>query len=292
MLTLGEIGFGFMKASFHATDTNYETTVAALHTALEKGVRLFDTADIYAPSWNTFGHNELLLAEAMRSHPLGSEAIIATKGGITRKPKEVWGRNSSLDYLLRAVEASAGRLGVSKISIWQHHRLDPAMTLEAQLENLAALRERGLIENIGVSNYSRTQLLRAMEIVGPIATVQNQFSVAYRQDAEVISACEEHGIKFLPWSPSKGLHQGDAPGVVHELAAELNLSTYAIGIAWLKSLSHCVIPIPGVTRSESVLDALTGAALQLNQVTLDRINSKLGPSLGVDSELLADQPRI
>ena len=112
MLNLGTIGFGFMKASFFASDENRQSTVEALHTALDMGVRLFDTADIYAPTWDAFGHNELLAAEAMRTHPLGSQAIIATKAGITRKPGEVWGRNASLDYLLRAAEASAGRLGV------------------------------------------------------------------------------------------------------------------------------------------------------------------------------------
>ncbi|MEN9957730.1 MAG: hypothetical protein RIR46_1338, partial [Actinomycetota bacterium] len=154
MLNVGAIGFGCMKASFSASESNRQSTIEALHLALDMGVRLFDTADIYAPTWDTFGHNELLVAEAMRNHPLGSNSIIATKGGITRKPGEVWGRNASLDYLLRAAEASAGRLGVSRLSLWQHHRLDPNMPFEQQLENLAGLRQRGMIEHIGVSNYS------------------------------------------------------------------------------------------------------------------------------------------
>ena len=189
-----------MKASFNNPDAaTRESTIAALHTALDNGVTLFDTSDIYAPTWVTFGHNEILVAEAMRTHPLGKDAIIATKGGITRKPGEVWGRNSSLDYLLRAAEASAGRLGVEKISLWQHHRLDPNIAFETQLENLAGLKQRGIIDHIGVSNYSAKQLRRAVEVVGPIATVQNQLSLAYRQEMDVLAVCEEFGIKYLPW---------------------------------------------------------------------------------------------
>lgn len=291
MLSLGAIGFGFMKASFSASEQNRQSTIEALHTALDLGVRLFDTADIYAPSWDAFGHNELLVAEAMRTHPLGSQAIIATKGGITRKPGEVWGRNASLDYLLRAAEASAGRLGVSKISIWQHHRLDPNMPFEQQIENLAGLRQRGIIEHIGVSNYSAKQLRRALEIVGPIVSVQNQFSPVYRNESDVFEVCEAHGIAYLPWSPSKGLHAGNARIVIHEVADELGLSPYAVGVAWLRSLSSSIVPIPGVTRSDSVVDSIAGSKLVLETENLERINRGLPATLPMDSELLSDQPK-
>ncbi len=291
MLNLGTIGFGFMKASFFASDDNRQSTIEALHTALDMGVRLFDTADIYAPTWDAFGHNELLAAEAMRTHPLGSQAIIATKAGITRKPGEVWGRNASLDYLLRAAEASAGRLGVSKISLWQHHRLDPNMPFEQQLENLAGLRQRGIIENIGVSNYSAKQLRRALEIVGPIASIQNQFSPVYRNEADVFEVCEQNGITYLPWSPSKGLHAGNPRTIIHDVADELGQSPYAIGIAWLRGLSSSIVPLPGVTRTDSVVDSIAGAKLVLEAGAIERINRALPASLPMDSELLSDQPK-
>ena len=291
MLNLGAIGFGCMKASFSASEQNRQSTIEALHAALDLGVRLFDTADIYAPSWDTFGHNELLVAEAMRTHPLGAQAIIATKGGITRKPGEVWGRNASLDYLLRAAEASAGRLGVSKVAIWQHHRLDPNRPFEQQIENLAGLRQRGIIEHIGVSNYSAKQLLRTLEVVGPIVSVQNQFSPVYRNEADVFDECERNGIAYLPWSPSKGLHKADSRNVIHEVANELGQSPYAIGVAWLKSLSSAIVPIPGVTRVESVQDSILGSEISLSDEILNRLNSELPPSLPMDSELLSDQPK-
>ena len=274
-----------MKASFNNPDAaTRESTIAALHTALDNGVTLFDTSDIYAPSWHTFGHNEILVAEAMRTHPLGKGAIIATKGGITRKPGEVWGRNSSMDYLLRAAEASAGRLGVEKISLWQHHRLDPNIAFETQLENLAGLKQRGIIEHIGVSNYSAKQLRRAVEVAGPIATVQNQLSLAYRQEMDVLAVCDEFDIKYLPWSPMRGAHPHDASGELKSFAAEHGVSTFAIAVAWLRSLSPAVVPLPGVTRAESVLDAISGLGVQLHGEV------PLAQGLPMDAELLSDQP--
>jgi aryl-alcohol dehydrogenase-like predicted oxidoreductase len=275
-----------MKASFNQPDqATRQSTIKALHYALDHGVTLFDTADIYAPTWDAFGHNERLVAEAMSTHPLGKSAIIATKAGITRKPGEVWGRNASLDYLLRAVEASAGRLGVERIALWQHHRLDPNMPFEQQLENLAGLKQRGLIERIGVSNYSAVQLRRAIEVIGPIATVQNQLSLAYRQDLDVLEVCEQHGIKYLPWSPMIGAHPKDASAELKAYADAHGASTYAVAVAWLKSLSPAIVPLPGVTRVESVADAISGLTLELNGEV------PLSPTKPMDAELLSDQPK-
>jgi aryl-alcohol dehydrogenase-like predicted oxidoreductase len=288
----GSLGFGFMKASFGASEQNRESTIEALHEAMRQGVTLFDTADIYAPSWDTFGHNEELLAEAIRTFTGNTQNLfIATKGGITRKPGEVWSRNASLDYLLRAVEASAGRLNLSSIPLWQHHRLDPNMPFESQLENLAALKQRGLIENIGVSNYSARQLERAIEIIGDVASVQNQLNPAYRQELDVLKVCEANNIIYLPWSPTKGARQNDAQGIIKTIAAEKGASTYAVAIAWLRSLSNQLVPIPGVTRPESVLDSLSALKLDLTEEDLARINEGLEESAPMDAELLSDQPK-
>ena len=284
-LKISTLGFGCMKASFGSTPENRDTTIEALHVALDNGVTLFDTSDIYAPTWDSFGHNEKLVAEAMRTHPLGSQSIIATKAGITRKPGEVWGRNSSLDYLLRAVEASVGRLGVEKIALWQHHRLDPNLPFETQLENIAGLKQRGLIENIGVSNYSASQLRRAVEVIGPIATVQNQLSPAYRQELDVLEVCEEFDIAYLPWSPMKGAHAWDASPELVAFAEAHGASTYAVTVAWLRSLSPKVVPLPGITRKNSVLDAIAGLSLELKG------EFPLAPTLPMDAELLSDQPK-
>lgn len=284
------LGFGCMRASFEPSEERYESTIAALNRALELGVRFFDTADIYAPSWDAFGHNERLIAEALEGYTDDkSGLIVATKAGITRKPGEIWGRNSSLDYLLRAAEASAGRLKVSKLDLWQHHRLDPNMTFEDQLQSLVGLRERGIFERLGVSNYSAKQLRRAIEIVGPIYSVQNQLSPAYRQELDVLEVCEEYGIIYLPWSPMKG---AKANPVLSSIGAELGVSNYAVAVAWLRSLSPQVMVLPGVSRVESVEDALSGLEVQLTEEQLSEISHRLPESEPMHHELLSDQPRL
>ncbi len=289
---IGSLGFGFMRASFDESHTDREQTIKALHHAMDSGIVLFDTADIYAPTWNTFGHNEILLAEAIRTWAGDkSRIVVATKAGITRKPGEVWGRNASLDYLLRAAEASAGRLGLNKIPLWQHHRLDPNMPFELQLENLAALRERGMFEHLGVSNYSAKQLARAIEIAGPIVSVQNQFNPAYRQESEVFTVCEANNITFLPWSPMRGVNGTPTQPIFEEVGNELGFNRFEIAIAWLRAQSTAVVPIPGVSRIQSVDDALSGLKIELSSDILARIDEGLSDSLPLDEELMSDQPK-
>jgi aryl-alcohol dehydrogenase-like predicted oxidoreductase len=159
------------------------------------------------------------------------------------------------------------------------------MAFENQLENLAGLKQRGLIENIGVSNYSAKQLRRAIEVIGPISTVQNQLSPAYRQELDVLAVCEEFDIIYLPWSPMKGAHSWDASPELTAYAALHGVSTYAVSVAWLQSLSPKVVPLPGVTRKESVLDAIAGLSVELQG------EFPLAPNLPMDEELLSDQPK-
>jgi aryl-alcohol dehydrogenase-like predicted oxidoreductase len=299
---IGNIGFGSMYAQFNGialgSDEAYQKVLGALHAAMDQDVTFFDTADIYASAWNTFGQNELMVADALRTWSGTAEQkakiLIGTKAGITRKPGEVWARNASVDYLLRAAEASAGRLGVSKLDLWQHHRTDPSLGFEEQVQNLDAVRQRGIVEHIGVSNYSAKQLTRAMEILGTpteggIVSVQNQLNPVYRQELDVLEVCEQYGVVYLPWSPSKGVKELDS--VFGAIAADQGKSTHAVALAWLRSLSPSVVPIPGVTRVETVLDNLSGLDIKLSEQELAEINAKLPATLPMDAELLGDQPK-
>lgn len=280
------------------SDEAYQKVLGALHAAMDQDVTFFDTADIYASAWNTFGQNELMVADALRTWSGTAEQkakiVIGTKAGITRKPGEIWGRNASADYLLRAAEASAGRLGVSKLDLWQHHRTDPSLGFEEQVQNLDAVRQRGIVEHIGVSNYSAKQLTRALEILGTpaeggIVSVQNQLNPVYRQELDVLEVCEQYGVVYLPWSPSKGVKELDS--VFGAIAADQGKSTHAVALAWLRSLSPSVVPIPGVTRVETVLDNLSGLDIKLSEQELAEINAKLPATLPMDAELLGDQPK-
>ena len=280
-----------------------EGAMGVIHAALDAGITLLDTADIYAPSWRTFGHNERLVGEAFRSWSGSKESkskvIIATKSGITRGPNESWGRASSQDYLLRAAEASALRLGVEKIQLWQHHRLDPDTPFETQFENVLVLLERGLVERIGVSNYSAEQLRRAIDIGGTpseggVISIQNQFSPRYRRDADVLQVCEEFGIAFLPWSPLGGVRNSTQLGEGRygdfaKVGESQGVSAYAIAIAWLLHKSPNIIPIPGATRTTSILDSLKGVTISLTAQKMELLNTNLPEDAPLDDELL-DQP--
>lgn len=299
------MGLGGMPLSKNNPDgkevnLDLESAYALVHAALDAGVTLIDTADIYAPSWNSFGHNEQLVGAAFASWSGSPEAkskvIIATKGGITRGPNESWGLCSSLDYLLRAVEASALRLGVDRIKLWQHHRLDPTLTFEDQFENVLALLQRGLIERIGVSNYSAKQLRRAVELSGTpdeggIISVQNQFSPRYRNEPEVMEVCEEFGIAYLPWSPLGGIGRSEGIatgkfGAFAEVGAAIGVSAYATTIAWLLKMSPTLIPIPGASKISSVIDSLQGLSVTLTEEQFSFLNSSLPKNDPVDGELL------
>ena len=275
-----------------------ESAIPAIHAALDAGVTLLDTADIYAPTWDAFGHNEVFVAEALRTWSGTKEqkdkVVVATKAGISRQPGERWGRNGSLDYLLRAAEASAGRLGVEKIDLWQHHRLDPEIVFETQVANILALKERGIVDQIGVSNYDAKQLEIAIKIAGGpdeggIVSIQNEFSPRYRYDLDVLAVCEKYGIAYFPWSPLGGMNNKKAitdSDAFEEVANKHNVSKYAIALAWEIKTSPSVIPIPGATRTESILDCITALDVTLSDEDFEYLNANLPEQAEYSSELV------
>lgn len=303
---VSKIGLGCMNVSWIFTNgaaldpvRRIEEAIPAFHSALDAGITLLDTADIYAPTWDTFGHNEVFVAEALRTWSAPKEqkdkVLIATKAGISRKPGEVWGRNSSLDYLLRAAEASAGRLGVDKIDLWQHHRLDPTIPFETQVENILVLKERGIIDQLGVSNYDAKQLEVAIGIAGKgtIVSIQNEFSPRYRYDLDVLAICEANEITYLPWSPLGGSRQKSqisGSSAFEEIAARYSASPYAIALAWLMKYSKAVLPIPGATRTESILDCVSSLDIELSQEDFDYLSANLPEQADYSSELAPKPP--
>ena len=307
------VGLGAMPLSM-ATDRNKwllddrPGAIAIIHAALDAGVNLIDTADIYAPAWNLMGHNELIIGEALRSWAATpaqkSCVVIATKGGITRAKQDgSWwgesGKNANKHYLYRAVEASAQRLGLAKIPLWQHHRLDLALTFEEQFENVLTLKEHGYVENIGISNVNAEQLLRAIKIGGTpqsggIISVQNEFSPRYRLSADVIDICTEQGIAFLPWSPFGGSNNFEkiahgAMGLFDQIARDKGVTPYALTIAWHLNQFPTSIPIPGATKVSSILDSLSGATIELTSAEIAILNQSCPLDPQIEGELV-NQP--
>ena len=311
--TVSAIGMGCMPLSFpHDRDPdlirNPEKAIAVIHAAMDAGITLFDTADIYAPSWNSMGHNEILLGKAFhdwRGTPLQKEKIIlATKAGITREKDGsifgISGRNSSKHYLFRAVEASALRMGLGKIPLWQHHRTDPLISYEQQFENVMKLKAHGIVQNIGVSNYTAEQLRRAIKIGGTpaqggLVSIQNEWSPGSRAWADVREICIEHGIAFLPWSPLGGIYNTDSLengsyDAFAEVARAHSVSKFALAIAWHLATSPVAIPIPGATRKESILDSLTGLNVKLTAPELEMLNASLPANPPLADDLVPQAP--
>lgn len=308
--TVSEIGLGCMNVSWSgqaATDPvrRAEVAIPGIHAALDAGITLLDTADIYAPTWDQMGHNEIVVAEALESWSgtvdQKARVVIATKGGITRSDGEVWGRNGSVDYLVSCAEASIERLGQRPIALYQHHRLDPAIDLETQIENLGELKNRGLVTALGVSNYSAEELQVALDILGGpadggVVSVQNEFSPFYRHDADVLDVCERNGVAFLPWSPLGGskriaeLASGAFP-VFSDMASQKQVSVFQVVVAWLLHRSPVMIPLPGATRPESVTDSALASSLELGADEMDALTASLPPSLPRSAELDPAPPR-
>ena len=303
------VGLGCMNVSWPRgaavdPETRVSSAIPGIQAGLDAGVTLLDTADIYAPAWDQVGHNETFVAQALRTWEAKPEdksrVLIATKGGITRSEGEKWGRNGSLDYLVGAAERSRDRLGVDVIDLWQHHRLDPALPFETQFENVLELKSRGIVREIGVSNYNAAHLAKALEIgggpdQGGLISVQNEFSPLYRHDLEVLDLCEDNGIAFLPWSPLGGskkvnrITDGEV-GAFVTMSQDKNVSPESLVLAWLLAYSPVIIPIPGATRVDSIRDAVSASGISLSEEERDLLTASLPESLPRSEELEPSPP--
>lgn len=266
--TVFPIGLGCMPMSGNRALDHRDRCLQTIHAALDTGVTLLDTANIYAPRAEEVGHNESLVAEALRTYS-GPKPQVATKGGITREPGEVWGRDGRPDALLAAATASAQRLGT--IDLYYLHRADPTISYATQVEGLVAVRDAGLTRQIGLSNVSAAMLRKGLEVAGGpaeggIVAVQNEFSPSYRAEAEVIGLCHEHGIAYLPWSPLQGAELFAQP------AEEHGVSPQRLTLAWLLGLSSNVIPIPGSTRPQTILDSVAAADMGLSAAEVEALS--------------------
>jgi aryl-alcohol dehydrogenase-like predicted oxidoreductase len=262
------IGLGAMPMSVREHNDE-DRALATIRAALDAGVTLIDTADAYSPDEATFGHNEEVVAKALRAYGAGpDEVLVATKGGHTRTGKE-WELDGRPEYLREACIASIKRLGVEQIGLYQHHRPDPKVDYAETLGGLRALVDEGLIAMAGISNADPDQIRLAREIIGDgFTAVQNQFSPAFRSSQPEIDLCAELGLAFLAWSPLGGMSDAAELGSrwqrFSEVAAKYDVSPQQVCLAWELSLSDAVIPIPGASRPESIQDSVRAAGLELD----------------------------
>ena len=270
--TVSALGLGAMPMSVRERNDE-ERALATIRRALEEGVTLIDTADAYSPDEATFGHNEELIARALREYGAGpDDVLVATKGGHTRHGTD-WELDGTPAYLRSACLASMKRLGIERIGLYQHHRPDPGVDYVETVGGLRALLDEGLIAAAGLSNANPEQIRLARDILGDgLVAVQNQFSPAYRRSRPEIDLCAELGIAFLAWSPLGGMSSaadlGGELDAFAAVAAKYGVSAQQVCLAWELSLSEVVIPIPGASRPESVGDSVAAVHLELDDEDL------------------------
>jgi aryl-alcohol dehydrogenase-like predicted oxidoreductase len=195
-----------------------ERSIRTIHAALDAGVTLIDTADAYHLHAGETGHNERLIAKALASYPGdASDVLVATKGGHLRPGDGSWTVDGSPAHLRAAAEASLKALGVDAIGLYQFHRPDPKVPYEESVGALAELLAAGKIRLAGISNASIEQIDIARRVLGDgnLASVQNQFSPAFRSSEGELRHAAEHGIAFLPWSPLGGMGRAGRLGARH-----------------------------------------------------------------------------
>ncbi|MGY1772281.1 aldo/keto reductase [Blastococcus sp. SYSU D00813] len=275
-VSVSAIGLGAMPLSTKTDRPTPEQAEAVVHAALDAGVTLIDTADAYAHDEAEFGHNEELVARALRSYGGGTDGVlVATKGGHTRHGTD-WDLDGSPGYLRRACEGSLRRLGVEAIDLYQFHRPDPDTPWEESMAGLRALYDAGLVRTVGVSNADIAQIDVARSVLGDaLVAVQNQFSPGWRFSADELAHCAGHGLAFIPWSPFGGVTaagslDATAPAFA-EVAAELGVSVYQVTLAWHLAQADVVLPIPGASRPASITDSAAAAELTLSAEQLARL---------------------
>ena len=280
--TVSAVGLGAMPLSMgDKVSETREQAIATVHAALDAGVTYIDTADIYAPSWDTMGHNEEVVAEALAGYGDTSHVVVGTKGGITRGDGETWGRDGSPAYLRRAVEASLRALDRDVIDLYQWHRPDRWRVYGEVIETFKALQDEGKIRAVGISNADVEEIDVAIEVLGEggLASVQNEFSPRFRSSRDELEHCGAHGIAFLPWSPLGGSGQrskevGQAYPAFHDIGAERGVSPQQVVIAWELGLGAHVIPIPGASQPASITDSMHALDLQLTADEVSRIEAQ------------------
>ena len=296
------LGLGCMGMSDFYGGRDDAESLATLHHALDRGVSMLDTADMYGPH-----HNEELIAQVLKERR--SDVFIATKFGIMRDPAnpQLRGINGRPDYVRSSCDASLARLGIDVIDLYYQHRVDPVTPIEETVGAMADLVRAGKVRYIGLSEAGSATVRRA-HAVHPIAALQTEYSLWTRDpEGDTLSTCRELGIGFVAYSPlGRGFLTGQLQRFedfepndyrrysprfqgenfsknlaivdrLRDLAAGKGCTSAQLALAWVLAQGEDIVPIPG-TKHRRYLDENLGALdVSLTPEELEAINTVFPP---------------
>jgi aryl-alcohol dehydrogenase-like predicted oxidoreductase len=189
--------------------------------------------------------------------------VIATKGGLTRTGPGQWPRDGRPEHLREACEGSLRRLKLDRIELYQLHAPDEKVPYEESLGALIELREEGKIAHIGISNVSVGLLEQALAMT-EVVTVQNRYNLADRASEDVLDACTQRGIGFIPWFPLATGRLAQPGGPLDDVARAHDATPSQIALAWLLGRSPMMLPIPGTSKVAHLEENLAAAQVRLD----------------------------
>jgi pyridoxine 4-dehydrogenase len=268
---VGRLGYGAMQLAgpgVFGPPADEAKAIQVLRDAVAAGVNHIDTSDFYGPHVTN-----QIIKKAL--HPYPTELCIVTKVGARRDDKANWLPAFSADELTRAVEDNLRNLGLDAMEVVNlrsmHGVHGPAEgSLEAELETLIALKERGLIRHIGLSNVTAKQVADAQAMT-PIACVQNMYNVANREDDALIDVLNAQGIAYVPFFPLGGFTPLQS-GELNDVAERLNATPMQVALAWLLQRSPNILLIPGTSSPAHLQENLASAQLTLPADALEILN--------------------
>ncbi|GAA1829711.1 aldo/keto reductase [Luedemannella flava] len=289
-LTVPIQGLGCMRLAGSRAPDGDRDAIAVIHRALDLGVRLLDTADLYGG-----GRNETLVGRALRQRR--DEAVLCTKFGVVTTPNGGLGARGDAAYVRAACEASLTRLATDVIDLYYLHDRDPTVPIEETVGAMAELVTAGKVRHLGLSNVTGADV-RAAHAVHPIAALQAQWSLVSREVEEILPVCRELGVGVVPYCPqgAGGLNlaasarprpphiAGVSPTlaeVVRDVARQHGVRPGQVALAWVQQQAEvwqvAVVPIPGTSRIDHLEENVAAAALTLDPAALSRLTTASRP---------------
>ncbi len=255
IIPTSQLGFGGMPLSIQGRPPE-DVGRRVINAAIDAGMTLIDTADVYCLDDNDIGHNERLIASAVNERPDRDRIRVATKAGL-RRPRGAWTNDGSPKHIREACERSLRALGTDQIWLYQFHAPDPRVPFEKSVEAFAELQREGKCRHVGLSNVSIEEMDRAGRIV-EVQSVQNRLNPYFRESLDVAAECGRRGVVFLAYSPvgggrlAKKLPKFE---LLQRIAAAHGCSVHAAVLAWVRTKGPTVVPIPAARTVEHAVDS-------------------------------------